>query len=257
MASSATAAYVRARLITVLDATLGYDVDVLTSQLLAQPNAVTFRDEAKAVFGLEVKTPATLRIEAVIDDIVNHVYGGKKKKKFPQQQQKKKQQVTGRRLAVNCLKCGFVNGVIAEDIGTSSYEDHVRAVTKIRDQWPSCSACGASLKEQLRHGDVDDPQLSKAVALASRLVLYDRDTAKRTSVVDDQIDWYAPPDAASSSRSGGHTITFTLDFAGRKVQVSETDDDYSSLPPLSGSALDALIISEEDDCDDGVAESKS
>ena len=67
----------------------------------------------------------------------------------------------------------------------AAYDDIWARLNARRDEWPACGFCGAALSEQ------SDPSPSPdAIALAKRLAKYDRESARRTSVVDDQQDWY-------------------------------------------------------------------
>ena len=94
------------------------------------------------------------------------------------------------RAPLNCLRCGFVNAVTVEARETpvapdAAYDDIWARLNARRDEWPACGFCGAALAEQ------SDPSPSPdAIALAKRLAKYDRESARRTSVVDDQQDWY-------------------------------------------------------------------
>ena len=94
------------------------------------------------------------------------------------------------RAPLNCLRCGFVNAVTVEARETpvppdAAYDDIWSRLNARRDEWPACGFCGAALSEQ------SDPAPSPdAIALAKRLAKYDRESARRTSVVDDQQDWY-------------------------------------------------------------------
>ena len=72
------------------------------------------------------------------------------------------------------------------DAPDAAYDDIWARLNARRDEWPACGFCGAALAEQ------SDPAPSPdAIALAKRLAKYDRESARRTSVVDDQQDWYA------------------------------------------------------------------
>mmetsp|Transcript_7434 Transcript_7434/g.24521 ORF Transcript_7434/g.24521 Transcript_7434/m.24521 type:complete len:259 (-) Transcript_7434:103-879(-) len=241
--SSSAEAWVKGRVLEVLDPGLGLDVDVLVSTLVAQPDAASVKAEAVALFRLgPLRTPATLKLERAIEDVARHLYpppgavGNKRKKKAVVAAKK-----PVARRPVNCLRCGFVNAVAAPDDGGASYDDHMAAIRKIRDQWPKCAVCGDALQEQLRFGDYedDDDGLRKAVDLAARLFRYDRETARRTKVVDDQADWYAPPEPTSRTKN------FTLDFAGRKVVIQEDQEEEPT-----GAAFRRIIGDHDDDDDD-------
>ena len=101
-------------------------------------------------------------------------------------------------LPVNCLRCGFVNGVAAAPRSgrlapEDSWQDTQNRAACGRDEWRSCAACGDALAQQLRFGDCgteEDASLGKAARLAARLVQFDKESARRTHVIDDQQDWY-------------------------------------------------------------------
>ena len=213
-------AYVRSRLESVVDPGLGMDLEVLVSQLLSQSDAASLKEEARAVFGLGngPQTPASRRLERCIDDIATKVFSSPKKEG---------------KLVVNCLVCGYCNVVIGQTPQKRTYEGHMAAIQKVRQQWPKCAICADSLREQLRHGDVDNEDSKKATELAARLFRYDRDSKKKQQVVDDQNDWYnnfSSDDQQQEAKQFKQERTFTIDFAGRKVNIRQDDEEDEVSP---------------------------
>lgn len=166
-------------------------VEQMAAHLAKQKDAAALRREAAGLVG---QSKAARR---KIEDIVSHVFS--KAKLGP----------------LNCLACGFVNGVRVPDgdvKAEDAYSVYIERLNRTREAWPKCEACGSPLNEQLRSGDVEDADLDKAVALAARLVRYDRETAQRTRVIDDQLDWYETP-----YDDGDDRPRFTIDFTTRAV----------------------------------------
>jgi transcription elongation factor Elf1 len=152
-----------------------------------------------------------------------------------QRERRRRREVKGgakvERAPLNCLRCGFVNAVTVAARETpappdAAYDDIAARLNARRDEWPACGFCGAALAEQ-----VDPAPSPEAEALARRLANYDRESARRTSVVDDQQDWYevaASPfstaDEAAAAwnkeearREAAAKRAFTIDIAAGEV----------------------------------------
>mmetsp|Transcript_10707 Transcript_10707/g.34250 ORF Transcript_10707/g.34250 Transcript_10707/m.34250 type:complete len:450 (+) Transcript_10707:201-1550(+) len=183
--------------------------EMIAAHLASQPNGAALRSEAYGLLGSGHR--------GVIEEIAEKMFGSNGKKK-------KQQRRAGHRVqkaALNCLRCGYVTMAAIEDgngevAASAAFAEVERRLRRRRDDWPEkCPACGDALREQLRHGDAEDPELERAVELAARLVRYDRETASRTQVIDDQADWYNMP----------VDDTYTIDFVARKV-VAETPREW-------------------------------
>lgn len=134
------------------------------------------------------------------------------------------------RLVSNCLSCGKI---VCEQEGEGP-----------------CNYCGALvLKEGSTYGGLDEggvPLLSDAEAAAEayakRLVEYDRDSAARTTVIDDQSDYYEiegnswlsmeekellrkkKEEIEEAERAKRSKVIMTFDLVGRKVLMNEDDN---------------------------------
>uniref|UniRef100_A0A7N0U9Y9 Activating signal cointegrator 1 n=1 Tax=Kalanchoe fedtschenkoi TaxID=63787 RepID=A0A7N0U9Y9_KALFE len=141
------------------------------------------------------------------------------------------------RLVSNCLSCGKI---VCEQEGEGP-----------------CSFCGALvLKEGSQYAGLEEsiPILSEAEAdaeaFAKRLVEYDRNSAARTTVIDDQSDYYEiesnswlsteekellikkRADIEEAERAKKSKVIMTFDLVGRKVLINE--DDVSALESEAG-----------------------
>ncbi|CAM8972765.1 unnamed protein product [Rhodiola kirilowii] len=141
------------------------------------------------------------------------------------------------RLVSNCLSCGKI---VCEQEGEGP-----------------CSFCGALvLKEGSQYAGLEEtvPVLSEAEAaaeaFAKRLVDYDRNSAARTTVIDDQSDYYEiegnswlsteekelimkkRAEVDEAERAKKSKVVLTFDLVGRKVLVNE--DEVSALKPEVG-----------------------
>lgn len=139
------------------------------------------------------------------------------------------------KLVSNCLSCGKI---VCEQEGEGP-----------------CNFCGALvLREGSTYAGLDDEQIvrplsdaeAKAEAYAKRLVDYDRNSAARTMVIDDQSDYYEfetnnwlsekekallrkkqkEIEEAEKERKGKVVVTF--DLVGRKVIMNNESSDWES-----------------------------
>ena len=115
-----------------------------------------------------------------------------------------------------------------------AYADAHRRLGDRAAAWGRCAFCGDDLAAQ-----ADPAPCDRAEALARRLVQYDRESARRTHVIDDQQDWYAVATSAFSSpeeaaaawdkeerrRENARKSTFKIDFAGRRVVETEFEEE--------------------------------
>lgn len=197
--------------------------EMIASHLLSQSSKEAMRREAEGLLGSS--TPAA---RALIEELCFKVWGQEESRPKAKQNRRvashRKKEATG---PVNCLRCGLIaTAPMEESRGevspSEAYMDISNRLRSRRDEWPKCAACGEALGEQLRHGDAVDDELERAISLATKLVRYDRETAQRTHVIDDQTDWYETPKEAKTT-----SYLAKIDFAGRKVVVAEEQDDWA------------------------------
>ncbi|KAJ8598326.1 hypothetical protein CTAYLR_007561 [Chrysophaeum taylorii] len=208
---------------------IGLDDVLVASNLAEQPSEALLR-EAATLLG---ESPEAL---ACVNEICARVWGSSKRraKNNKKQQPPRKSNPMA---PLNCLRCGFVNRAPARAIASEEYARLEARLRATRGEWGTCAACGDALAEQLRHGDAEDASLDAAVERAARLVRYDRESASRTRVIDDQKDWYASP--PYEEKRTWKPPAVTIDFAGRKVffeappeptGVAATPPDWDSRP---------------------------
>lgn len=162
-------------------------------------------------------------------------------------------QAAKHKLVANCLKCGRIVCEIEGSgpcyfcgnlVCTKEEFDKIRSGSnkgmKLRDELMSKpwrgSEAGVDIKDLQGTGEdrFDMSQLEKAIAHKDKLLDYDRTSAKRTQVIDDESDYFntnskwlnqeqrskleKKQEEIREKRFGSKIgKTFTLDFAGRKV----------------------------------------
>lgn len=197
--------------------------EMIATHLWSQSNKDAMRREAEGLLGSS--TPAA---RALIEELCFKVWGQEESRPKAKQNRRvashRKKEATG---PVNCLRCGLIATAPMEDSRgevspSEAYVDITSRLRGRREEWPKCVACGEALGEQLRHGDAADDQLERAVSLAAKLVRYDRETAQRTHVIDDQTDWYETPKETATT-----SYLAKIDFAGRKVVVDDNQADWT------------------------------
>jgi hypothetical protein len=165
--------------------------------------------------------------------------GGASQREKQRQRAARLKQGDSEKAPLNCLRCGFANAVdvarAAPDVAPErAYADAHRRLGDRAAAWGRCAFCGDDLAAQ-----ADPAPCDRAEALARRLVQYDRESARRTHVIDDQQDWYAVATSAFSSpeeaaaawdkeerrRENARKSTFKIDFAGRRVVETEFEEE--------------------------------
>ena len=165
--------------------------------------------------------------------------GGPSQREKQKRAKEKLKEGSYERAPLNCLRCGFSNpikvakaskAVAPEEV----YDDVHGRLGNAKADWGACGFCGDDLASQC-----DPAPSAKAKALARRLVQYDRESARRTHVIDDQQDWYAVATSAFSSpeeaaeawkkeeqrRENAKKSSFKIDFAGRRVFEEEFEEE--------------------------------
>ena len=155
------------------------------------------------------------------------------------------------RRVLNCLRCGKIYDV---------REVTEEAVLFLRARG-RCLFCGERVRLTYRDGRTATemreggervdlaPELLEALAMKDKLVHFDRNSAKRTTVVDDQSDYFASDSTKwltdeekriladrearreAQQEATRKKVTVTLDLLGRQVVVSSDHHHHHHLPP--------------------------
>eukprot|EP00210_Caulerpa_lentillifera_P000562 g543.t1 len=154
------------------------------------------------------------------------------------------------RKVVNCLSCGkiFDSRKLSE------------AIYKFIDSGGICDFCGNQVnldygsKENL---DNDTEEVQRAIEFKDRLVDFDRNAAQRTSVLDDQSDYFEIESNVwldekekrelrlrkeiedEFSKTQRNKVHYTIDLLGRRVFVSETNPPNEQVKELGIAAAQA------------------
>jgi hypothetical protein len=163
---------------------------------------------------------------------------------------------------VNCLKCGKIfdcrqpNGEAMRFLAAGG----------------CCTYCGNRVRLAYTDGSTNDQELTaaeeieveqesqaEAEALRDRLVEFDRQAAKRTTVIDDQSDYFAidsnawlsdeeraelkrrQAEAEAAAEAAKKRMTVTVDLLGRRVVMDNILEERDSIGDSIGDALEAAM----------------
>mmetsp|Transcript_4874 Transcript_4874/g.12215 ORF Transcript_4874/g.12215 Transcript_4874/m.12215 type:complete len:465 (-) Transcript_4874:123-1517(-) len=147
------------------------------------------------------------------------------------------------RRVVNCLGCGKIYDIRANDTDTKLFLQSDGRCTFCGDPVPSlygdAPSAGGGTAEDALDGEELAAHDAVALELKDRLVEYDRNAAKRTSVIDDQSDYFAIDTnvwlddserrrlieqqraVEEAEAEAGRRITVAIDLMGRQVVVDQ------------------------------------
>lgn len=150
---------------------------------------------------------------------------------------------TRHKLLANCLSCGRI---ICEQEG-----------------WGECLFCGVHLGKMTKHAkETLKESANKAAIHKDRLLEFQRTSAKRTAVIDDQCDWFDNADVnvwlnkeeqakarqlvqarTDKAESRRRQMRVTLDLAGRRVvEAVHSDSDDGAEPEEGPSAAPVSLL---------------
>ncbi|CAF0978379.1 unnamed protein product [Brachionus calyciflorus] len=177
-------------------------------------------------------------------------------------------QATKHKLVANCLKCGRI---VCEQEGSGPcyFCDNLVCTRQELEKISRGSNKGENLKQDLLSRDwsafdklsqtisgeiqaettsqADEENLRKAIEHKNKLIDFDRTSAKRTQVIDDESDYFNTNSKWLSQQQRGQleqkeqemrnkrfgsklqNQTFTIDFAGRKIVSEKQSVDFTTL----------------------------
>lgn len=162
--------------------------------------------------------------------------------------------------SAKCTHCGhFVEVLLADGVTKFRGNSSEGASTTAADG--KKSVCEAMANGSLADATVDDAE-ARAIAAKDRLVHFDQTSAKRTTVIDDQSEWYAidsnawldeaeraelkrqakeMAEAEEEAKRKART-TWTLDLVGRRVAAPTDPSDDTGASSTDDRASDAALV---------------
>jgi len=162
--------------------------------------------------------------------------------------------------SAKCTHCGnFVEVLLSDGVTKFCGDSSEGASTTAADG--KKSVCEAMANVSLADATVDDAE-ARAIAAKDRLVHFDQTSAKRTTVIDDQSEWYAidsnawldeaeraelkrqakeMAEAEEEAKRKART-TWTLDLVGRRVAAPTDPSDDTGVPSIDDRASDDALV---------------